>query len=83
MLGREHTIEQKLETLKNSNPYTLKEKLQDGAWVIEQTTRLKEQIEEQKEAAKVYDERFLALANESANGEGASNKSANSGGANE
>ena len=83
LLGREHTIEQKLETLKNSNPYTLKEKLQDGAWVIEQTTRLKEQIEEQKEAAKVYDERFLALANESANGEGASNKSANGEDANE
>ena len=62
VLAHEALIKEQLETLKRSNPYALKEKLEDGAWVIERTTQLKGQIEGQKEAAKAYDERFSELA---------------------
>ena len=62
VLAHERVVEQQLEELKGSNPYALKEKLEDGAWVIRQTTELKRQIEEQKAAARAYDERFAELA---------------------
>ena len=59
---------QRLEELKCSNPYALKEKLEDGAWVISRTSGLKRQIEEQKAAARAYDDRFAELAGRSQNG---------------
>ena len=62
LLIHENVVEQQLEELKRSNPYALKEKLEDGAWVIKRTTELKGQIEEQKAAARAYDERFEKLA---------------------
>lgn len=61
VLAEERVVLQQLEHLKSTNPYALKEKLEDGAWVVNKTTQLKQQIEEQKQAAKVYDERFAAL----------------------
>lgn len=68
VLAHERVVAQQLEKLKRSNPYALKEKLEDGAWVIRRTSELKKQIEEQKAAARAYDERFRELAEESSNG---------------
>lgn len=62
VLAEERVVQQQLESLKSTNPYALKEKLEDGAWVVNKTTQLKQQIEEQKQAAKAYDERCAALA---------------------
>lgn len=62
VLAHERVVEQQLEELKRSNPYALKEKLADGAWVIRRVSELKRQIEEQKAAAKAYDDRFAELA---------------------
>ena len=61
VLAHERVVAQQLEELKRSNPYALKEKLEDGAWVIRLTTNLKQQIEEQKAAAQAYDGRFHRL----------------------
>lgn len=60
-LAQERVVAQQLEELKRSNPYALKEKLEDGAWVVRRTSGLKRQIEEQKAAAQAYDERFNSL----------------------
>lgn len=62
VLAHERVVAQQLEELKRSNPYALREKLADGAWVVRRTSGLKRQIEEQKAAARAYDERFRALA---------------------
>lgn len=62
VLAHERIVKQQLEELKNSYPYVLKEQLEDGEWVIARTSELKRQIEEQKEAARAYDERFEQLA---------------------
>ncbi|MDO4534003.1 MAG: J domain-containing protein [Coriobacteriia bacterium] len=61
VLAHERVIEQRLSALKQSNPYALMEKLEDGVWVVQRTTELKAQIEEQKAVARAYDERFRAL----------------------
>ena len=61
VLAHERVLEQQVEELKSRNPYALGEKLADGEWVIRRTSGLKGQIEEQKAAAKAYDERFRAL----------------------
>ena len=61
VLAHERVLEQQIEELKSSNPYALAEKLADGEWVIRRTSGLKAQVEEQKAAAKAYDERFYAL----------------------
>ena len=68
VLAHERVVAQQLEELKRSNPYALKERLEDGAWVIRRTSELKEQIEEQKAAARAYDERFRGLAERSGDG---------------
>ena len=62
VLAHERVVAQQLEELKHANPYALGEKLEDGAWVLRRTSELKRQIEEQKAAAKAYDERFAELA---------------------
>lgn len=62
VLAHERVVFQQLEELKRSNPYALKKKLEDGAWVISRTSELKEQVKEQKAAAQAYDERFRELA---------------------
>lgn len=69
-LVQERVTSQKLEELKRSNPYALKEKLEDGAWVVERTSELKRQIDEQKAAARAYDERFQQLAGRGGGGHG-------------
>lgn len=61
VLAQERVVAQQLEELKGSSPYALKEKLEDGAWVVRRTSELKRQIEEQKAAAQAYDERFSQL----------------------
>ena len=61
MLAQERVVAQQLEELKQSNPYALKEKLEDGAWVVCRTSGLKRQIEDQKAAVRAYDERFNGL----------------------
>lgn len=61
VLAEERVAQQQLENLKSTNPYALKEKLDDGPWVVNKTTQLKQEIEEQKQAAKAYDEGFAAL----------------------
>lgn len=66
VLAQERVVFQELKTLKTSHPYILKEKLENGGWVIRQTTELKRQIDEQKEAARTYDERFEQLCKECA-----------------
>ena len=68
VLAHERVVEQQLKELKRSNPYALKEKLEDGAWVIRRTAELKNQIEEQKAAVRAYDERFRELAERSGDG---------------
>ncbi len=65
VLAHERVVEQRLVELKGSNPYVLKEKLEDGEWLIRRTSELKGQIEEQKAAASAYDERFRELAERS------------------
>ena len=62
VLAHERVVAEQLSQLKNSNPYALKEKLEDGAWVIRRTSELKQQIADQKAAAKAYDDRFAKLA---------------------
>ena len=62
VLAHERVVASRLDDLKHSNPYALKEKLEDGAWVIGRVSELKDQIEEQKSAARAYDERFDELA---------------------
>ena len=61
VLAHERVVKRQMEELKRSNPYALKEKLEDGAWIINKTTELKRRIEEQKAAACAYDERFAKL----------------------
>ena len=68
VLAHERVVEQQLRELKESNPFALGEKLDDGAWVIRRTSELKAQIEEQKAAARAYDERFRELAEGGGNG---------------
>lgn len=58
VLAHERVLEQQVEQLKSSLPYTLGAMLEDGAWVVRRTSELKRQIEEQKAAAQAYDERF-------------------------
>ena len=60
-LAHERVVAQQLEELKRSNPYALKERLEDGAWVIQRVSELKKQIEEQKAAVQAYNERFREL----------------------
>ena len=62
VLAHERVIAQQLEELKQANPYAMKEKLEDGDWVIRRTSELRGQIEAQKAAAHAYDERFAELA---------------------
>ena len=66
--AHERVVEQRLLELKSSNPYALKAKLEDGDWVIRKTSELKGLIEEQKAAAKAYDERFRELAERGSDG---------------
>ena len=61
VLAHERVIEQRLSELKQSNPYALKEKLEDGVWVVKRTSELKAQVEQQKSVAHAYDERFREL----------------------
>jgi hypothetical protein len=61
VLAHERIVKQQLEELKSTYPYVLKDRLEDGEWVIARTSELKRQIEEQKEAARAYDERFEQL----------------------
>lgn len=68
VLAQGHVVEQRLADLKNSKPYALREKLEDGAWVLRRAGELKEQVEEQKSAAAAYDERLAALAKGDADG---------------
>ena len=68
VLAHERVLEQQLDELKRSNPYALKDKLEDGEWLIRRVSGLKAQIEEQKAAAGAYDERFRALAGGVENG---------------
>lgn len=60
-LAQERVTSQQLEELKRANPYALKERLEDGEWVMRRTAELKRQIDEQKEAARAYDARFAEL----------------------
>ena len=62
VLAHERVTAQQLEELKRANPYALGERLEDAEWVIRRTSGLKGQIEEQKAAARAYDERFRTLA---------------------
>ncbi len=68
VLAHERIVTQQLAQLKRSNPYALKEMLEDAKWVIHRTSQLKEQINEQKTAAKAYEERFKKLAEGSGSG---------------
>lgn len=61
-LAHERVTEQRLLELKQSNPYALKAKLEDGEWVVRRTSELKGQIAEQKAAVEAYDARFHELA---------------------
>lgn len=61
VLAHERVVRRRLEELKRSNPYALKEKLEDDAWVIRKTSELEKQVEEQKAAVRAYDERFAKL----------------------
>lgn len=61
VLAHERVTKSRLEALKKSNPYALREKLEDGEWLIRRASELKRQTEEQKEAKRAYDERFREL----------------------
>jgi len=61
VLAHERVVQQQLDDLKRTNPYALRELLEDGEWLVRRTEELKRQIGEQKEAAHAYDNRFAAL----------------------
>ena len=61
VLAHERVVAQQLDEVKRGNPYCLKEKLEDGEWVMQRTADLKRQIDGQKAAARAYDERFREL----------------------
>ena len=61
VLAHERVISQQLEEVKRGNPYCLKEKLEDGEWVMRRTAELNRSIDEQKAVARAYDERFREL----------------------
>ncbi len=67
VLAHERITAQQLDDLKQANPYALKEKLEDGKWVIQRTEELKRQIEGQKAVVRVYDERFERIWKEAEN----------------
>jgi len=62
VLAHERVVETQLAELKRSNPYALKELLENGEWVVRRTAELNRQIEEQKAAARAYDERSESMA---------------------
>lgn len=68
VLAHERVVAQQLEELKRSNPYALKEKLEDGEWVMHRMSELKRQIEEQKKVVRAYDARFEELSRRRGNG---------------
>ena len=59
-----HEIERRLEELKSSYPYELKEKLEDKKWVLATVESHKQEIERQKEVAEAYRKRFEELMKE-------------------
>ena len=59
--AHERVIEQRLRELKQSNPYALKENLEDGEWIVRRVSELKGQIAEQRAAAEAYAVRFREL----------------------
>lgn len=52
--ARIEVTRQKLETLKNSNPYLLKDKLENAAWVTQTVADLKERTEQHRKARDYY-----------------------------
>ena len=56
-----HVLQEQLDALKSTLPYTLAEKLADSDWVTRRTRELKKEIEEQQEARKAYDQKYKAL----------------------
>lgn len=68
VLAHERVVAQQLEELKRSNPYALKEKLEDGEWVMHRMSELKRQIEEQKKVVRAYNARFEELNRRRGNG---------------
>lgn len=66
--AQEKVTAEGLERLKTENPYALKAKLEDGAWVIRRTDDLKRQIGEQKAAVRAFDERYARLVGDGGNG---------------
>ncbi len=59
--AQERVTQERLDDIKASYPYMLKEKLENGAWVIERTNDLKEKIQQQKDAAAAYKKRYSEL----------------------
>ena len=53
--------QERLDVLKNSVPYILGEKLASSAWVHKRVQELKQEIEEQQEARKAYDDKYAAF----------------------
>lgn len=51
-------VQERLGKLKRSNPYALREFLEDAQWVCAKVSTLREQIEEQREAKRRFDARF-------------------------
>lgn len=52
--ARIEVCRRKLELLKSSNPYLLKDKLDDAAWVTKTVSDLKEQTEQHAQACEYY-----------------------------
>lgn len=56
-----HVLEEKLEALKATNPYALRDKLADSSWVCARVESIKRETREQQQAKKRFDERFEQL----------------------
>ena len=64
LLAQLAVTRERLEQLKNTPPYTLRNKLADPAWVHERVEELKAQIAEQHEAKRIFDEKYKQLLEE-------------------
>ena len=54
-------LQDRLDALKSTPPYTFAEKLADAEWVHRRTQELKKEIEDQQAVRKAYDEKYRAL----------------------
>ncbi|PJM74766.1 J domain-containing protein [Bifidobacterium simiarum] len=64
---RLHAVEQRLDRLTSTEPYTLRERLADAEWVSGQVTVIRDRIDAHEAVRRRYDERYKRLAGDMGN----------------